>query len=139
MSLSLRDLPGLPDPTIQPPTVAESGDPFAAVRVVHLLARIPRGTPVRVRDIVDRLNAEYVDWSFSRRVVLDAILQLQSNWMSDYRTAEGILLEEDATGPTLTLEDTSRVDPWVVEQVARLRAECVEQLRAFARDEGGIP
>ena len=139
MSLPRRDLPGLPDPTLQPPTVAESGDPFAALRIAHLLARIPRGTQVRVRDIVDRLNAEYVDWSFSRRVVLDAILQLQSNWMSDYRTAEGILLGEDATGATVTVEDTSRVDPWIVEQVARLRAACLDELRTFARDEGATP
>ena len=137
--LSLRELPELADPNIQPPTVAESGDPFAALRVAHLLARIPRGRPVRVRDLVDRLNAEYVDWSFSRAVVLDAILQLQSNWMSDYRTSEGIHLEEDETGPTITLEDSSRVDPWIVRQVERLAGACRDRLRSFALEEGAIP
>jgi hypothetical protein len=137
--LSLRELPELADPNIQPPTVAESGDPFAALRIAHLLARMPRGQPVRVRDLVDRLNAEYVDWSFSRPVVLDTILQLQSNWMSDYRTSEGILLEEDETGPTVRLEDSSRVDPWIVRQVDRLAATCRERLRSFALEEGAIP
>ena len=54
----LRDTPALPDPRLQPPTLAEAGDPFAALRVVHLLARVPRGESVRVRDVVDRLNKE---------------------------------------------------------------------------------
>jgi len=137
--LSLRDVPGLPDATIQPPTVAESGDPFAALRVTHLVARVPRGEPIRVRDLVDRLNAEHVDWSFSRSVVLDAILQLRANWIADYRTHEGIVLGEDPAGPTLTVEDSPRVDPWIVRQTERLAAECRERLRAFAIEEGAIP
>jgi len=137
--LSLRDVPGLPEPTIQPPTVAESGDPFAALRVAHLIARIPRGLPVRVRDLVDRLNAEHVDWSFSRAVVVDAIVQLRANWIADYRTVEGIVLGEDSAGPTVTIEDSPRVDPWIVRQTERLAAECRERLRAFAIEEGAIP
>jgi hypothetical protein len=137
--IALRETPGLADPTLQPPTIAESGDSFAALRVVHLLARIPRGTPIRVRDLVDRLNAEYVDWSFSRPVVIDAILQLQSNWMSDYRTVEGIKVDEDPAGATVTIEDSSRVEPWIRRQVERLAGECRERLRAFAIDEGAIP
>ena len=137
--LALRDVPGLPEPTIQPPTVAESGDPFAALRVAHLIARMPRGVPVRVRDVVDRLNAEHVDWSFSRPVVVDAILQLRANWIADYRTVEGIVLGEDTAGPTVTIEDSPRVDPWIVRQTERLAAECRERLRAFAIEEGAIP
>jgi hypothetical protein len=137
--LELRELAGLADPHIQPPTVAASGDPFAALRVVHLLARLPRGTPVRVRDVVDRLNADYLDWSFLRPVVIDAIVQLQSNWLSDYRTRDGILLEEGAAGPELTIEDSARVDPWIIRQVERLAAECREVLRTFARDQGALP
>jgi hypothetical protein len=137
--LELRELAGLADPHIQPPTVAASSDPFAALRVVHLLARLPRGTPVRVRDVVDRLNADYLDWSFSRPVVIDAIVQLQSNWLSDYRTRDGILLEDGAAGPELTIEDSGRVDPWIIRQVDRLAAECREALRTFARDQGALP
>ena len=137
--IALRETPGLPDPHVQPPTVAAAGDPFASLRVVHLLARLPRGRPVRLRDIVDRLNADYVDWSFSRQVVADAILQLQANWMSDYRNAEGIVLSEDPTGATVTIEDTSRVDPWIVRQADRLAAACRDQLRAFAVEEGATP
>jgi hypothetical protein len=135
----LRDVPGLPDPNLQPPVVAEAGDPFAGVRIVHLLARIPRGRPVRVRDLVDRLNAEHLGWSFSRPVVLDAIVQLQANWMTDYRNADGIVVGEDQAGATVTIEDSSRVDPWIVRQVARLAAACEQQLREFATAEGAIP
>ncbi len=137
--LALRDTPGLPDPNLQPPTIAEAGDPFASVRIVHLLARIPRGQAVRLRDIVDRLNAEYLGWSFSRPVVADAVLQLQANWMTDYRNAEGIVLAEDETGATVTIEDTTRVDPWIARQVERLAGTCREQLRVFAVEEGSIP
>ena len=137
--LELRELSGLADPNVQPPTVADSGDPFAALRVVHLIARLPRGQAVRVRDVVDRLNADYLDWSFSRAVVVDAIVQLQSNWLSDYRTRDGLLLEDGDAGPELTIEDSSRVDPWIRRQVERLAAECRELLRTFARDQGALP
>ena len=137
--LSLRETSGLPDPDLRPPTIAERGDSFASLRVAHLLARMPRGQQVRVRDLVDLLNARYVDWSFSRPVVIDTVLQLQANWMADYRNTEGIVLGEDATGPTVTIEDTSRVDPWIVRQVERLAGACREQLRAFATEEGATP
>jgi hypothetical protein len=136
---SLRDVPDLPDPRIQPPTLAESGDPFAMLRIAHLVARIPRGEPVRIRDIVDRLNAEYLDWSFTRRVVLDTLVQLQANWIADYRTIDGIAIDEGDAGPTVAIEDSSRVDPWMRAQVERLAAQCRERLRAFAVEEGAIP
>jgi hypothetical protein len=137
--LSLRDVPGLADPEFQPPVVAESGDPFAGIRIVHLLARIPRGQPVRVRDLVDRLNADHLGWSFSRAVVIDAIVQLQANWLTDYRNTDGIVIAEGTAGPTVTIEDSSRVDPWIVRQVRRLADACERQLREFATTEGAIP
>ena len=135
--MQLRQTPGLPDPNIQPPTVAEPGDPFAGLRVVHLLARLPRGTSVRVRDIVDQLNADYLDWSFSRDVVVATVVQLQANWLTDYRNSDGIVLVDGVVGPELTIEESSRVDPWIVRQTERLAAACAEQLAAFATDEGG--
>ena len=89
--------------------------------------------------MVDRLNADYLDWSFSRGVVVDAIVQLQANWLSDYRTRDGILLEDGPAGAELTIEDSSRVDPWIVRQVDRLATECREALAVFARDQGALP
>jgi hypothetical protein len=139
MSLELRELTDLPDPRLSPPVVARSGDPFSALRIAHTLARIPRGRPVRLRDIVDRLNSDYLDWSFSRPVVLSVVVQLQSNWLADYRSREGIQLSEGEAGEEVLIEDSNRVDPWIVRQVERLAAECREQLRAFAREEGATP
>jgi hypothetical protein len=136
--LELRPAPeGLPDPDIQPPNVAESGDPFASVRVIHLLARIGRGRPIRLDDLVDRLNVEYLDWTFDRRVVADVVVALKANWMADYRNSSGIVIEDGRYGQTVTLEDSSRVDPWIVRQVQREVAACRERLAAFSRLDRG--
>ena len=133
-SLALRAAPaGLPDPDLQPPTIAESGDPFAAARVLHLVARLERGRPVRLDDIVATLNALHLDWLFDRAVVAGVVLQLQVNWMADYRNSSGIVVEDDGPyGPTLTLEDSTRVDPWIVRQVVREVDACHERLAAFS-------
>lgn len=132
----LRPVPaGMPEPDLAPPVVAESGDPFAAVRVVHLMARIPRGTPVALAAIVDRLNATHLDWLFPERVVADAILQLQANWIADYRSTSGIVIEDGELGTVVTIEDSARVDPWIVRQAQRQAAACREILLDFSRRE----
>ena len=132
--LELRSAPaGLPDPDLVPPTIAESGDPFAALRIVDLLARIERARPIRIADIADRLNATYVDWIFPASVVTDVAVQLQANWMTDYRNASGIVLEDGEYGPTIAIEDSSRVDPWIVRQALREATACQERLDAFSR------
>jgi len=125
--------PGLPDPSINPPTLAEAGDPFSAVRVIDLLARIERGRPVRIADVVDRLNATYLDWLFPQDAVLAVAVQLQANWMADYRNSSGIVLEDGPHGSTLTVEDSSRVDPWIVRQAQREAESCRQRLAEFSR------
>ena len=65
--------------------------------------------------------------------------QLQATWAADYRTTEGILVGDDAAGGTVRIEDSSRVDPWIVRQVERLGDDCRQRLRAFAVEEGAIP
>jgi len=130
----LRPAPaGMPPVDLQPPVVAESGDPFASARVIDLLARIDRGRPVRIADVVDRLNATHLDWIFSPEVVIDVAVGLQANWMTDYRNSSGIVLEDGAYGATVAIEDSSRVDPWIVRQAERQRAACRERLTAFSR------
>jgi hypothetical protein len=130
----LRPAPaGLPDPRLAPPVVAESGDPFSAVRVIDLLSRIERGRPVRIADIADRLNAIYLDWWFSPDVVVDVAVGLQANWMADYRNSSGIVLDDGPLGPTIAVEDSSRVDPWIVRQARRAAASCTERLAEFSR------
>ena len=123
----------MPAPDLAPPVVAESGDPFAALRVVDLAARLERGRPIPLTAVVDRLNATYLDWLFEERVVADALLQLQSNWLADYRNTTGIVLDEAAGQATVTIEDSSRVDPWIARQAGRLAAACSEALVDFSR------
>jgi hypothetical protein len=131
---SLREPPdGLPDPGVVPPTIAEAGDPFTTIRVIDLLARLERGRPIRLADIVDRLNAIYLDWLFTVPVVADVVLQLQSNWMADYRNGSGIVLDDGPLGPTVAIEESTRVDPWIVRQARREAASCTERLAEFSR------
>jgi hypothetical protein len=125
--------PGLPDPAINPPTIAEPGDPFAAVRVIDLLARIERGRPVRVADVAERLNATWLDWLFTPAVVAGVVLQLQANWMTDYRNGSGIAVDEGPYGTTIAIEDSSRVDPWIARQGQRMADACTERLAEFSR------
>jgi hypothetical protein len=116
-----------------PPVIAESGDPFAGLRIVDLVARLERGRAISLGAIVDRLNATHLDWLFEPRVVADALLQLQTNWMADYRNASGIVIDDGPAGATLTIEDSSRVDPWIARQAVRLARECEAILDEFSR------
>ena len=130
----LRPAPaGLPELALAPPVLAESADPFTALRVIDLLARLERGRPVRLADVVDRLNATHLDWLFPASVVADVAVALQSNWMADYRNSSGIILADGPYGPTIEIEDSSRVDPWIVRQAQREAAACRERLAAFSR------
>ena len=130
----LRPAPaGLPEPTLAPPVLAESADPFTTLRVIDLLARLERGRPVRLADVVDRLNATHLDWLFPASVVGDVAVALQSNWMADYRNSSGIVLADGPYGATIEIEDSSRVDPWIVRQAQREAAACRERLAAFSR------
>ena len=125
----------MPDAGLQPPTIAESQDPFATLRVINLVACLPRGVPVALRTITDRLNATHLDWLFSERVVADALVQLQANWMTDYRNSSGIVIDDGPTGAVVTIEDSAKVDPWIVRQATREATACREILLDFSRRE----
>lgn len=130
----LRPAPaGLPEADIAPPVVAESRDPFATLRIIDLAARLPRGAPIALGAVVDRLNAQYLDWLFPERVVADALLQLQANWAADYRSTGGVIVEDGPGGPSVTIEDSSRVDPWFVGQARRAADACRAELDDFSR------
>lgn len=124
---------GLPDDLPTPPQVAESGDPFAGLRILRLVARLERGDPQRIDDVTDRLNATHLDWHFSTRVVSDALIAMASDWMADYRNVAGILLDEGPYGATVTIEDSPRVDPWFVLRARTLLASCQASLAEFSR------
>jgi len=137
-SLRLRPAPdGLPNADIEPPVVAELGDPFASLRVIDLVARVERGRPVLLDDLVAALNARHLGWLFERAVVADVLVGLQANWLVDYRNASGIVLDDGAYGPALTLERTARLSAWIVGQAQRAAADCRRELAEFSRREGG--
>ena len=137
-SLVLRPAPvGLPAVELRPPTIASAGDPFTAARVLELVARIERGVPARIADIATALDARHLDWAFPAPVVAHVLVQLQANWLADYRSTAGVVLGDGPYGPTVTIEDSSRVDPWIVRQVERELAACRSALADFSRREGG--
>ena len=104
--------------------------------MLRLVACLERGRPTRIDDIAAALNARHLDWAFSRPVVADVLVQLQSNWMADYRNGSGIVVEDGPYGSTLTIEDSTRVDPWIVRQVEREVAACRVALADFSRRDG---
>lgn len=124
---------GFPAGQPTPPVVAESGDPFTSLRVMAAVARMERGRPVPIDAFVAHLNASHLDWLFTRGVVVSVLVALQANWMADYRNASGIVLDEGPGGATVTVEDSTRVDPWIVRQALREVAECRVALDEFAR------
>jgi len=124
---------GFPAERLAPPVIAESGDPFTSIRVLDAVARMERGRPVSLDVLVAHLNATHLDWLFTRDAVVSVLVTLQANWMTDYRNSSGIVLEEGTAGATIALEDSSRVDPWLVRQALREAADCREALDEFAR------
>jgi len=124
---------GFPTDRPAPPVIAESADPFTSLRVVEAVARMERGRAVPLDTLVAHLNATHLDWLFTREVVVSVLVALQANWMADYRNASGIVLEDGAGGAIIQLEDSSRVDPWIVRQAMREAAACREALDEFAR------
>jgi hypothetical protein len=53
--------------------------------------------------------------------------------MADYRNTSGIVIDESRDGASLTIEDSSRVDPWIVRQAERAQKACRETLLEFSR------
>jgi hypothetical protein len=129
-------LPGLPDPDLSPPQIARIGDPFAGLRLVHVLARLRRNQTHQLRDVVNVLNAAFLDWYFAEKVVLASLVQLQANWAISFHGEDRIVLDRNERGHTLLIVDSSKMTPFLVAQAARLRDECDEELRRFALGDG---
>jgi hypothetical protein len=129
-----RSVPaGFPPDRPAPPVVAEPDDPFTALRVLDAFARMERGRPVTIDALVAHLNATHLDWLFTGDVVVSVLVGLQANWMADYRNTSGIVLDDGPGRAAVQLEDSSRVDPWLVRQALREAADCRDALAEFAR------
>lgn len=127
---------GMPDPNIVPPQVARSGDPFGALRIVHFLSRLRRNATLQLRDVVAQLNAEFLDWSFSERVVMAEIVQLQANWSISFHGDDRIVLDRNERGHTLLIVDSTKMGSFLVAEARRLADTCAEELRRFTLGDG---
>lgn len=126
----------MPDPTVAPPQLARSGDPFAALRVVHFVSRLRRNETLQVRDVTAALNAEYLDWYFSEKVLLAELVQLQANWSISFHGDDRIVLDRNERGHTLLIVDSTKMSSFLVNEARRLADACDEELRRFTLGDG---
>lgn len=139
-SLRLGEAPdGMPEPDLAPPQIARSGDAFARLRIVHFLSRLPRNATLQLRDVVATLNAEFLDWYFSEKVVLAALVQLQANWSISFHGDDRIVLDRNERGHTLLIVDSTRMAAFLVAEGRRARDEANEELRRFTLGDGVSP
>lgn len=138
--LRLADAPDeMPDPGVAPPQIARSGDPFARLRIVHFVSRLPRNTTLQLRDVVTALNAAFLDWYFSEKVVTAELVQLQANWSISFHGDDRIVLDQNERGRTLLIVDSSRMASFLVAEGRRAADEADEELRRFTLGDGLSP
>ena len=130
---------GMPDPNLVPPQIARSGDAFAALRVVHFVSRLRRNETLQLRDVVAALNAEYLDWYFSEKVVLAELVQLQANWGISFHGDDRIVLDRNERGHTLLIVDSTKMSSFLVAEARRLAEECAAELRRFTLGDAVTP
>ena len=127
---------GMPDPNLAPPQLARSGDPFAALRVVHFVSRLRRNESLQLRDVVTALNAEFLDWYFSEKVFLAELVQLQANWSISFHGEDRIVLDRNERGHTLLIVDSTKMSTFLVNEARRLAEACADELRRFTFGDG---
>jgi hypothetical protein len=126
----------MPAPDLAPPQIARAGDPFAALRIVHFVSRLRRNETLQLRDVVLSLNAEFLDWSFSEKVVLAELVQLQANWSISFHGDDRIVLDRNERGHTLLVVDSQKMSAFLVAEANRLVEACAAELREFALGDG---
>jgi hypothetical protein len=129
----------MPSPDLVPPQIARSGDPFAALRIVHFVSRLPRNRTLQLRDVVAALNAEFLDWYFSEKVVIAELVQLQANWAISFHGDDRIVLDRNERGHTLLVTDSTKLGSFLVIEARRLADACDEELRRFTLGDGVSP
>jgi hypothetical protein len=126
----------MPDPQLAPPQLARSGDPFAALRIVHFVSRLRRNETLQLRDVIAALNAEYLDWYFAEKVVLAELVQLQANWAISFHGEDRIVLDRNERGHTLLITDSTKMSTFLVAEARRLAEACSSELRRFTLGDG---
>jgi hypothetical protein len=129
----------MPDPALTPPQVARAGDPFARVRILHFVSRLRRNAALQLRDVVAALNAAYLDWYFSEKVVLAEMVQLQANWAISFHGEDRIVLDRNERGHTLLIVDSTKMSAFLVSEARRAVEACEEEQRRFTLGDGTTP
>ena len=129
----------MPEPALAPPQIARSGDPFAALRLVHFVSRLRRNETLQLRDVVNALNATYLDWYFSEKVVLAELVQLQANWSISFHGDDRLVLDRNERGHTLLITDSTKMNSFLINEARRLAEACEEELRRFTLGDGVSP
>jgi hypothetical protein len=88
---------------------------------------------------VAALNAEFLDWSFTERVVLAELVQLQANWSISFHGEDRIVLDRNERGHTLLVTDSTKMGSFLVNEARRLADACDEELRRFTLGDGVSP
>lgn len=127
---------GMPDADPIPPQIGRIGDPFASVRIVHFVSRLRRNRTLQLRDVVAELNAAYLDWSFTEKVVLAQLVQLQADWSIGFHGDDRIVLDRNERGHTLLITDSTKMTPFLVAQVNRYLDACAAEQRRFTLGDG---
>ena len=127
---------GMPAPDLVPPQIARKGDPFAQLRVVHFVSRLPRNVTLQLRDVVAALNAAFLDWYFSEPVVLAELVQLQANWAISYHGDDRIALDRNERGHTLLIVDSTKMTPFLIAEANRAVEACRDEQRRFTLGDG---
>ncbi len=129
----------MPSPTLAPPQIARSGDPFGRLRILHFLSRLRRNQSHQLRDVVAALNAEFLDWSFSEKVVLAELVQLQANWAISFHGEDRLILDRNERGHTLLVVDSTKMSSFFVNEGRRAADEAEDELRRFTLGDGISP
>ena len=85
------------------------------------------------------LNAEFLDWYFSEKVVLAELVQLQANWAISFHGDDRIVLDRNERGHTLLVTDSTKMSSFLVSEARRLAEACDEELRRFTLGDGVSP
>jgi hypothetical protein len=128
--------PGMPDPNLTPPQIARAGDPFARLRILHFVARLRRNETLQLRDVVSALNAAFLDWYFSEKVLLAELVQLQANWSISFHGDDRIVLDRNERGHTLLIVDSSKMSAFLVSEARRAVEAGEEEQRRFTLGDG---
>jgi len=100
------------------------------------VSRLRRNETLQLRDVAAALNAEFLDWYFSEKVLLAELVQLQANWGISFHGDDRIVLDRNERGHTLLVIDSTKMSTFLINEARRLAEACAEDQRRFTLGDG---